>query len=150
MTDVRFYHLQKQTLDQALPLIAEKAYQAGHRVVIRMSDAQEVERMNTVLWTYKADSFLPHGSKKNGHAEKQPIWVTHIDENPNEASVLILTQDVECDEIGDYKMCCDMLDGRSDSSVQAARKRWKKYQGQDHDVTYWFQNEKGGWEKKAA
>ena len=84
MTDVRFYHLQKQTLDQALPLILEKVYQTKKNAVVRMADEKEVTRMNDVLWKYKPHSFLPHGCAKTGHANDQPIWLTNKSENPNQ------------------------------------------------------------------
>lgn len=149
MTDIRFYHLQKQTLDQALPLILEKAFNAGHRIVTRLGNAQEVERMNGILWSYKSDIFLPHGSQKNGYADKQPIWLTTENENPNNANVLILTQGVLSDHIDSYDLCCEMLDGRDESSINDARVRWKNYQESGHDVTYWYQSDSGSWEKKA-
>ncbi|HPF77778.1 MAG TPA: DNA polymerase III subunit chi [Alphaproteobacteria bacterium] len=149
MADIRFYHMQKQNLDQALPLILEKAYQADHKVVVRMENAKEVERMNALLWTYKPDVFLPHGSKKEGHAALQPIWLTDKEENPNNANVLVLTQGVQAEQIDGFSLCCEMLDGHNEGAVSAARKRWKAYQEAGHDVTYWHQSETGKWEKKA-
>lgn len=149
MTEIRFYHLQKQTLDQALPQILEKAVSANHRIVARMIDAKEVERMNALLWTYKPDVFLPHGSEKNGYADKQPIWLTHKTENPNNANLLVLTQNVEADDVDGFDLCCEILDGHNDNAIQAARKRWKAYQEAGHDVTYWHQDDSGKWDKKA-
>lgn len=149
MTDIRFYHLQKQTLDQALPMILEKAYQADNRIIVKMSDEKEVERMNDILWTYRPDKFLPHGSKKNGNAPNQPIWLTDKEEKPNGANVIILTQNTTSDTISEYEMCCEMLDGRDENAVIQARQRWKEYQKDGHTVTYWFQSESGKWEKKA-
>lgn len=149
MTDVRFYHFQKQSLDQALPAILTKAFQGGHSIVVRLRDAQEVERMNKHLWAFKPDVFLPHGSKKDGQAARQPIWLTHGSDTPNKANVVILTQDVQEEDLSTYALCCEMLDGRDESAVSAARSRWKDYQAAGHDVTYWYQSESGGWEKKA-
>lgn len=149
MSEIRFYHLQKQSLDTALPLILEKAYEGGHRSLVRMSDAKEVERMNNILWNYKRNTFLPHGSKKEGHALQQPIWLSDKHDNPNEANVLILTQGVEADDIGNFSLCCEMLDGRDENAVKAARQRWKLYQEAGHTVTYWHQSTTGKWEKKA-
>lgn len=148
MTEIRFYHLQKQNLDQALPLILEKSFEAGHKTVVRLDNEKEVERINGVLWTSNLHKFLPHGSKKNGQAKKQPIWLTHSDENPNDANVLILTQNAQTEDMDSYSLCCEMLDGRNEDAVSEARKRWKIYQEAGHDVTYWFQNEQGGWAKK--
>lgn len=149
MADIRFYHLQKQSLDQALPLILEKAYSANHRILVKMSNTTEVERMNTHLWTYKPDKFLPHGSNKNGHADKQPIWLTEKDDNENNANVLVLTQGKTEESLDSYSLICEMLDGRNDQAITEARKRWKGYSEAGHDVTYWHQSDSGKWEKKA-
>lgn len=149
MTEIRFYHLQKQNLDQALPLILSKAYEKNEPIVVRFGSNQEVERFNTHLWTFKPESFLPHGSPKEGNPENQPIWLTDKKNNPNNAKILILTQGVNDENIADYDLCCEMLDGRSDDQVSAARERWKQYKEDGHDITYWMQSETGAWEKKS-
>jgi DNA polymerase-3 subunit chi len=149
VTEIRFYHLQKQSLDDALPAILTKAFQGGHRILVRMRDDKEIERMNKHLWSFKSDVFLPHGSTKDGHAEKQPIWLTTKPENANKANVLILTQGTSDEAMDTYDLCCEMLDGRDSTAVEAARARWKDYQAAGFDVTYWYQSETGGWEKKA-
>lgn len=149
MTEIRFYHLQKQSLDQALPLILEKAYSMGHKIIVKMQDEEEANRMATHLWTYKQDKFLPHGTKKDGQADLQPIWITHLEENPNHATTLILTQGQTSENIEKFDLVCEMLNGHSDDQIAAARKRWAEYQKSDYETTYWFQNEDGGWIKKA-
>lgn len=148
-TEVRFYHLQKQTLDQALPLILEKAIKTGKNIVVRLSNEKEVAHMNTLLWSYKAESFMPHGTQKEGVPHKQPIWLTDQDENPNNAKILVLTQGTESEHIHDYDLCCEMLDGRSQAQIDAARKRWKIYKEQGYQVTYWMQTLDGAWEQKS-
>lgn len=149
MADIRFYHLQKQNLDAALPAILQKAFQSGKNIIVRMRDDKEIERMNKHLWAFKPDIFLPHGSKKDGHADQQPIWLSAENDNPNNAKILILTQGKTAEDLDAYDLCCEMLDGRDEKAVGEARERWKNYQSSGHDVTYWYQNENGGWEKKA-
>ncbi|NQZ13501.1 MAG: DNA polymerase III subunit chi [Alphaproteobacteria bacterium] len=149
MTEARFYHLQKQTLDQALPLILEKAYQTGKNIVLRVQDKKEAERLNTHLWTYRPDAFLPHGCAKEGNAEHQPIWLTEKDENPNDAKIIILTQGTSTESIEDWDLCCEMLDGHSNDQVTTARAKWKDYKDKGLEVTYWMQSDSGGWENKA-
>ncbi len=149
MTEVRFYHLQKQTLDDALPMILEKARQAEFKVVVQLSDKGEVDRMNKHLWSYKPDSFLTHGSYKEGFEAEQPIWLTASDENLNNANALILTQGVVREDISSYDLCCEMLDGRNSDAVAQARARWKVYKETGYEVTYWYQDDAGKWDKKA-
>tara|TARA_R110001592_G_scaffold29350_10_gene106644 strand:- start:13919 stop:14368 length:450 start_codon:yes stop_codon:yes gene_type:complete len=149
MTAIRFYHLQSQTQKQALPLLLSKALEKGHRIVVKLQDASEIEDIDTHLWTYHPDSFLPHGSAKTGQAEAQPVWLTTTDENPNKADVLIVGQGAETAMQGDFTLCCEIFSGDDAAAVQDARKRWKAYKEQDFEVTYWQQNERGGWDQKA-
>jgi len=149
MTDIRFYHLQTQTLEQALPKLLMKAYGTEKKIVVKAADDKQVEALNQLLWTFHPNVFLPHGSKKDGYAELQPIWLTDRDENPNKGEILILTNGTQSENLADYEMCCDMFNGFDDSSVKAARTRWKAHKDAGHNLTYWQQTDQGGWEQKA-
>lgn len=149
MTEIRFYHLQKQSLDQALPMVLEKSYEANYRTLVVMESEKEVFRMSALIWAYKPHSFLPHGSQKDGQADKQPIWISNTEENINKSNVLILCQGRTSENVDKYDLVCEMLNGHSDKEISDARIRWKNYQDAGHDTTYWFQNENGGWTKKA-
>lgn len=148
-TAVRFYHLQKQSEQQVLPMLVRKAYEQGHRIVVKCNNSEQVEAINAHLWTFDANSFLPHGCAKDGHAEMQPIWITDQDERPNEADVLILMHGATSDKMHDFTLCCEMLNGQDAQGVQDARTRWKMYKEQEFEVTYWQQSDRGAWEKKA-
>ncbi|PCJ97827.1 MAG: DNA polymerase III subunit chi [Zetaproteobacteria bacterium] len=149
MTEIRFYHLQYQPQAQVLSVILSKALERGHRIVVKMRDEAEIGQMNDYLWTFSPDSFLPHGSVRNGQAEMQPIWLTTEDESPNKADVLILCQGAYSEKQSEFALCCEMLDGHDQQAISDARTRWKTYKDQGFDVTYWQQGETGGWEKKA-
>ncbi len=148
MTEISFYHLQKSSLEQALPRLLEKTLESGKRAVVMMGSAERVEALNNVLWTYHQDSWLPHGSAKDGDADKQPILITTDDENPNQASFLFLTDGAASNNIASFERCFEIFDGHDAEAVAAARSRWQSYLDADHDVTYWSQNDRGGWEKK--
>ena len=149
MVEIRFYHLQNKTEDQVLPVILSKALERGHKVVLKLPSAQAVAKYNDHLWTYSADSFLPHGSEKEGNAQDHPVWLTDKDENLNDADVLVVGSGAVTEMQGDFTLCCEMLNGHNDEEISAARARWKTYKEQDYDVTYWQETPNGGWEKKA-
>ena len=107
MTEVRFYHLQRKTLEQALPQLLEKTLERGWRAVVMAGSEARVEALNGLLWTYTREGFLPHGTKKDGYAERQPVWLTDSDENPNNANVLFLVDGAESSRIGEFDLCCD-------------------------------------------
>ena len=56
MTEVRFYHLQRQSEAQVLPVILSKALERGHRIVVKLADSA-VEQMNDHLWSFNPNSF---------------------------------------------------------------------------------------------
>lgn len=150
MTEIRFYHLVTQDIEQALPAILSKALAGGRKAVIRFANDQQVRHFNDHLWTYNADSFLPHGAKADGHAELQPVYLTAASENPNGADMLVLCNAQTVPEnIEAFSLCCDFLDGCDDDAVQAGRARWKAYKEAGHAITYWQQTESGGWEQRA-
>ena len=148
MADIRFYHMEQSTLDQALPSIALKAWQSGKNVLIRVPDKQEASRLNDLLWTFHPNVFLPHGADGDKHPERQPVFLSANDENVNNAEILILTHGCVIEDISSYAMVCEMLDGRVESQVKDARSRWKIYKEAGHDLTYWQQDENGKWAKK--
>lgn len=147
MAEIGFYHLQTLTLEQALPLLLERVLERGLRAVVLASSSERVEALNRVLWTYGKDSFLPHGSREDGHAERQPIFLTERLERPNGARVLVLVDGAEVDDLGAFERCLDLFDGRDPDAVAAARLRWRRWRDQGHRLIYWQQSERGGWQR---
>jgi DNA polymerase-3 subunit chi len=148
--EVRFYHLMTQSLEQALPAILTKALSGGRKAVVRFTDKQQIEHFNEHLWTYNPDSFLPHGAEKDPHPKFQPIYLTDKAENPNAADMLVLcNQKAVPENIQEFKLCCDFLDGNDDEAVAIGRDRWKAYKEAGYSLTYWQQTDGGGWEQKA-
>ncbi|MEI8393314.1 MAG: DNA polymerase III subunit chi [Rhodospirillaceae bacterium] len=152
MTEIRFYHLQRKSLDQALPPLLEKVLERGWRAVVLAGSEQRVEALNLLLWTANPASFLPHGSRRDGSPAEQPIWLTTEAENPNLANVLILTDGAEtdCSTLPGITLVCDLFDGNDAEAVAAARRRWRTCKAAGHDLTYWQQSPGGGWERKAG
>ena len=150
MTRVDFYHLTRSSLEAALPRLLEKVLDSGARTVVMAGSKERVEALNAHLWTYDDRGFLPHGSRADGFSEQQPLWLTDVDENPNEATILILTDGARSDRIADFARCLEVFDGKDETAVAAARQRWTTYKAAGHEVTYFQQNERGGWQRKEA
>ena len=149
MTEISFYHLLHQPLTSALPKLLEKVQGAGLKAVIKVGSEDHMKDLDEALWSFKKDSFLPHGHMKTKFADQQPIYLTTGDENPAGATILVLVDSRESDLLDNYDRCLEMFDGTDQEAVTAARVRWKAYKEAEHDLTYWQQTEQGGWSKKA-
>jgi len=149
VTEVAFYHLQAAPLDQVLPRLLEKTLAAGKRAVVIAGSRARAEALATVLWTYRPDSWLPHGTAEDGDADQQPVWLTEHDENPNGASFLFLTEGADSTAIAAFERCFDLFDGNDEAAVAAARARWQARKQDGHAVTYWRQSATGAWQQMA-
>ncbi len=136
-------------LTSALPKLLEKVDGAGLKAAIKVGSEDHIAELNEALWSFNKQSFLPHGSMKDKFPDKQPIYLTTGDENPAGATVLVLVDNMESDELHNYDRCLEMFDGNDQVAVTAARVRWKTYKDAGHELTYWQQTEQGGWSKKA-
>jgi DNA polymerase-3 subunit chi len=151
MSRIDFYHLQKQTLDQVLPKLVEKAYGTEKKVKIKIGNEARVEFINSLLWTYDDESFLPHGSKKDGFAKEQPIWLSAEDDNPNQAEMLFLVDgaDFDLSQADQFERIFNIFDGNNEESLQQARDFWKEVSALGIEKNYFQQDDSGKWNKKA-
>jgi len=148
MTDIAFYHLERSTLEQALPKLLEKTLAAGKRALVLAGSEPRVEALNEALWSFDQDSWVPHGSAKDGNAERQPIWFSMADENLNKAEFLFLTDGASTQKIDEYERCFELFDGNNPESVATARGRYRAYKDSGHELSYFQQTASGGWQKK--
>jgi DNA polymerase-3 subunit chi len=152
MAEVWFYHLQRETLETALPPLLSKTLERGWRAVVRAGSEARVDALDAHLWTYKTDSVLPHGRRVDGYPERQPIYLTAEDENPNGASALFLVDGAQPGDfaaLGGMERIVLMFDGRDEVAVGEARSQWKDAKAAGLSVTYWKQSDEGRWEKQA-
>jgi DNA polymerase-3 subunit chi len=152
MSEVLFYHLERQTLEQALPLLLEATLKRGWKAVVQTGSAERVAALDTHLWTYKDDAFLPHAAAGDARftdsAEVQPIWLTAEDETPNEADVLFLVDGATRASIEGFTRTVFVFDGRDEESLTQARAAWAVLKDSGHALTYWQQSAEGKWEQK--
>lgn len=149
MARIDFYHLQQLTLETALPRLIDKVLQAGMRAVVITTTPQRVEELAELLWADR-DAWRPNGTQLDGHAEDQPVWLTADPaENPNEASVVILTDGLDSPLVETTARTLDIFNGNDDVATQAARDRWKARREAGHTLYYMQQDEGGRWTEKA-
>ena len=147
MTEVLFYHLQRQPIEQVLPTLLEKSIERGWRVVIQAASEERVEALDAHLWTYRDDAFLPHGTARDSEAAAQPILLTTADHNPNGATVRFLIDGTPMPaDASSYARIVLLFDG--EDAAAAARVRWSEAKAQGFDATYWQPDEQGRWVKK--
>ncbi|OLP55908.1 DNA polymerase III subunit chi [Rhizobium rhizosphaerae] len=149
MTEILFYHLTESKLEDALPPLLEKSLERGWKVVLQLAEPQECERLDEHLWTYRAESFLPHGLEDGPMPADQPILLTSGAGNGNGADVRFVAGGAEPPPLEGYQRVVIMFDGYDAGQLERARGQWKRLKEEGHALTYWQQNADGRWVKKA-
>jgi DNA polymerase-3 subunit chi len=150
MTEMLFYHLQHQPLERVLPALLEKSLERGWRVVVQAASEERIEALDAHLWTFRDDSFLPHGTWREAEAREQPILLMLDDGNPNGAKVRFLIEGAPVPaDAASYDRIVTLFDGADPDAVAAARARWSEAKRSGFDVTYWQADEHGRWQRQA-
>jgi len=147
VSEIGFYHLTRTGAELALPALLGRTLKAGHRAVVICGSEARVAALDAALWLCPEPDWLPHGTAAMGHADLQPIWLTHRDEAPNGARYLFLLDGADSAHLDAFDRVFDLFDGRDDAALEAARARYRDRRTAAHTLTYWQQTPKG-WEKK--
>jgi DNA polymerase-3 subunit chi len=154
--EIWFYHLRRQSLEQALPGLIEKSLERGWRVVIQAASEERLDSLDLWLWTYAEASFLAHGRAADGDGALQPVYLTTGAETPNGAKARFFIEGADVLETlgpspakaGAYERAIVAFDGANEDELAAARRQWKDLKEQGFALTYWKQSDAGRWEKQ--
>ena len=150
MTEVLFYHLQRQPLEAALPMLIEKSVGRGWKVAVQAASAERLAALDDHLWTYAEDSFLPHCNDREPDARDQPVVLTLSEANPNGASIRFLVEGAAVPpDATAYDRLVVLFDGNDPDALVRAREQWRALKAAGCDATYWQQDARGRWERKA-
>lgn len=150
MTEILFYHLQGQKLENVLPSLLEKSLDRGWKVAVQATSEERIDALDAYLWTYRDDGFLPHGTWRESEASEQPVLLTPNEGNPNGATVRFLIDRAPMPaDPQNYQRVVLLFDGEDEEAVAAAHAQWSEAKSRGFDATYWQTDEQGRWAKKA-
>jgi DNA polymerase-3 subunit chi len=150
VTEILFFHLQRQPLEKALPKLVARSLERGWRAVVKVASEERRTALDDALWTFSDESFLPHGTDQEPDPAEQPVLLTLADGNPNGAHVLFLVDGAEFPaQVDGFARVTLLFDGVDEDAVAQARRSWAEVKRAGHDASYWQETPAGRWEKKA-
>jgi DNA polymerase III subunit chi len=150
-SEIWFYHLERSSVEDMLPPLLEKCMERGWRAVIRSKIATNLEAIDTRLWTYKPNTWLPHGKLSGVASEdnQQPILlVPEAKANADpvlSAQALFLLDGADWEGVSNTERIFVIFDGRDQDAVAHARNDWRRAREIGLIPAYWRQNEEGKW-----
>ena len=151
--EVMFYHLLRQPLERVLPPLLQKTLQRDWRALVRCGNPLRIRPLSDAIWTWREDSFIPHGAVEDGHLEHQPILIVEAEEEgaPNHADILFLVEGAPPreEDYARFQRICVLFADADTALKQRARELWKALRGREGlALTYWQQDARGRWERK--
>jgi len=117
--------------------LSEKAFGLAHRVHALTVDPERAERLDDLMWTYRAGSFLPHAVADHGQDADSPVTIGSDASDCAGELLINLTDEVPaCFE--NFERVAEIIDSSGDGR-QLGRRRFSfyrdnGYQPQTHRV----------------
>lgn len=135
MPHVRFLQLATPEKDQIVCQITERHYLQGERVLIRAIDEAHALALDTLLWTFQSESFLPHAVLTEDTASA-PILVTHRDLFVANIDILILAAESPLDVMCRYPIVIDFAETHNPDVRQKSRERYQRWKDAGYPPQY--------------
>lgn len=148
MAELWFYHLERSELEEALSPLLEKCLQRGWRALVRGGEPKRIELLDDALWTWRDESFLPHGRDGDVRPERQPILLTSGSGNLNQAQALFLIDGADPGDWSAFERASMLFDGRDEAALAWARAAWTAAKAAGQTASYWREEAKGVWKKQ--
>ena len=134
MTQVDFYVLPESgslTAFAAVGRIAEKAMARGHRVFVQVKDAPAADDLHSILWTFRPESFLPHGIV--GADDDDPLVIGWNDPSLEHDDVLINTTSAIPGHFARFGRLAEIV-APDAATLEASRKAWRFYRDRGYPL----------------
>jgi DNA polymerase-3 subunit chi len=139
-----FYHIEHTSLDAAIAPLLEKCLDRKWRVVV-VGKTETLDKLDRSLWTWREDSFLPHGRARID-AAKHPVLLSTEGTPVNGAKVALLLDGSDCDP-SVFERCMVVFDGGDEAARAKARQQYKAASDAGGAARYFQQERSGGWKE---
>jgi DNA polymerase-3 subunit chi len=113
--------------------------------VIVVGKTETLDRLDRSLWTWREDSFLPHG-RARVDAAKHPVLLSTEAAPTNGAKVALLLDGADCDP-SNFERCMVVFDGGDEAARAKARQQYKAASDSGAAARYFQQERSGGWKE---
>ncbi len=136
-----FFRRTHAPLMQALPPLLLRLLRNSSRVLLLAPDDETLNHLNSVLWTFDDNAFVPHGTTHEPYPQHQPLLlqvppVPQVAANAATCVVLLLPQAdaVWQQALNQYTQVITVFSALDDPAM--ARAAWKLCKDAGHEIDY--------------
>lgn len=133
MTSIDFYFNAQDRLDVACRL-AGKALQQKKRLLIYAPQPELAQRIDRLLWTSHAVSFIPHCAAHDPLAAETPVLIAADDSEPAHACEVLINLSGDCPPFFERHERLLEIVSQEDTEREAGRARFKFYRDRGYEI----------------
>lgn len=108
--------------------LAEKSFRLGYKTYILTNTLSQAQQMNNLLWTFRANSFVPHGIFQGDLPSTSNAIIIGTQQAPSPWQHTLINLSTDCPEqITQAEQIFELLDN-DETQKQAGRRRYRHYQ----------------------
>jgi len=134
VTLVGFYVVHTAAAGERLQVAArltDKAFRQGHRIFINAADREQALELDTLLWSFRPSSFIPHGLLGEDHSATVAIgW----GQEPDDHNDLLINLQLQVPPFfSRFRRVAEVVT-QEPASLQALRQSWRFYQERGYQL----------------
>lgn len=129
MTQIDFYILTDNARADRFHLacrLVEKAWNAGHRVCINTESEQDAAHIDTLLWTFNDQNFIPHDPIDKALPDITPVTIAVKLQTTEEHDILINLASAIPECFSQFERLLEPVD-KDETNRAASRDRYRYY-----------------------
>jgi len=137
VTSITFYILKGRTEHDRQVFacrLAAKAYHQGKKIYIHTENEHNAAQMDQALWSFRADSFIPHEKMDEQQHSDCPIIIGHQTEPPELMDLLINLAPTQPNFFSQFHRVAEFIND-DDAIKTAGRQRYQFYQHRGYELT---------------
>ena len=108
--------------------LTEKCYLNKQKTILYFADREECKQMDTLLWTWKQQSFIPHICVESvSSSYLDPVLLTTNLDQKGTYDTLLLGHPLPVDMVRSFSLIIDFAEKYDDHALLESRKRYKLY-----------------------
>jgi len=135
-TEIVFIVLNSAVKSRIVCDLAENCYLNNQRLVIYAKSEEECKKIDSLLWTWKQQSFIPHKYLESlSTSQKEPIVLTTNIDTPADYNTLLLVDPLPVEKVIQFSKVIDFAEKYDSQGIELSRQRYKLYKDQDLKIS---------------
>ena len=134
-----FYNSSHRNVVADISRLIEKLFKEKNRILVCCEDQEAVEAIDTFLWAYREDGFIPHSIVTKEKLPDYPVLITTDIHEDYEHDVLLALNGVLIKEKDwrKFSKAYYFFDDQENKEKENAREMWKSFSALNIVCNYW-------------